>query len=113
MTFDECLAVMTAIRRNQGTRSPLVRLDYGGSQFGGRVVRCDADPEHRERVHRPYGLLVLQDPGLANRPDMMFQIADLVSGAIRDAQQPDADADAEDSSWAVPVARATTLRHAS
>jgi hypothetical protein len=112
MTFDECLAVLTAIRRNQGTRTPIVRVEYGGSQFRGRVVRCDADPEHRERVRRPYGLLVLQDPSLANRPDMMFQISDLVSGAIRDVRREE-DADGEDSNWTHPVVRPADLRQAS
>jgi hypothetical protein len=109
MTFDECQAVLDAIRRNQGTRTPLVSVHYGGTLFRGRVLRCDADPEHRDRVQRPYGLLVLQEPGLANRPDMMFQIADLVSGAIH-AEQGDEGA-GDDSNLVVPVR--SGLRHAS
>jgi hypothetical protein len=44
MTFDECQDVLTRIRRKQGTRCPVIRVDYGGSVFKGRLVRCDSDP---------------------------------------------------------------------
>jgi hypothetical protein len=88
MTFDECRAVLTAIRRNQGTRCPIIRVDYGGSVLKGRLVRCDSDPEHAPSVKPPFGLLVLEDPGLSRRPEVMLQIADLASGAIRDAEEP-------------------------
>lgn len=87
MTFDECQNVVTRLRREQGTRCPLIRVDYGGSIFHGRLVRNDADPENRPRVRPPFGLLVLEELGLSRKPEMMLQIADLVSGAIRDGKE--------------------------
>lgn len=86
MTFDDCRAALAAIRRKQGTRSPILRVDYGGAVFRGRLVRCDSDPEHAGAVKPPYGLLVLEDLGLGRRPEMILQIADLVPGAIREAE---------------------------
>jgi hypothetical protein len=87
MTFDECQTVLTAIRRNQKTRCPVIRVDYGGSMFKGRLIRCDSDPEHTPKVKPPFGLLVLEDPGLSRRPEMILQIADLATGAIRDGEE--------------------------
>lgn len=87
MTFDECRTIVTRIRREQGTRCPLVRIDYGGTAFRGRLVRNDADPENRERVRPPYGLLVLEEISADRRPEMMLQIADLVTGAIHDGKE--------------------------
>jgi hypothetical protein len=89
MTFDECRSVLTTIRRQQGTRCPVIRVDYGGSVFQGRLVRSDSDPEHGAKVRPPFGLLVLEDQGLTRRPELMLQIADLSTGAIRDGSGPD------------------------
>ena len=83
MTFDECQKAMLAIRRKQGTRCPIIRVDYGGSIFQGRVRRCDSDPEHRPAA-TPYGVLVLEDPGLGRGPETVLQIASIAKGGIHD-----------------------------
>jgi hypothetical protein len=87
MTFDECRTVLTTIRGQQGTRCPVIRVDYAGSVFKGRLVRCDSDPEHRAKVRPPFGLLVLEELGPTRRPEMILQIADLVPGAIHDGDE--------------------------
>ena len=38
---------LVSIRRKQGTRCPLVRVDYAGTVVRGRLARADSDPEYR------------------------------------------------------------------
>ncbi len=85
MTFDECHEKLVAIRRKQGTRCPVIRVDYGGSIFQGRLSRADSDPEHRSEAKSPYGVLVLESPGLARGPQTVLQIASIAAESIRDA----------------------------
>jgi hypothetical protein len=82
MTFEECERELTSIRRRQGTRCPLVRVDYGGSMYEGRLARADSDPEHSQKA--PFGVLVLENPGLSRGPQTILQIANIRDGAIRD-----------------------------
>lgn len=86
MTFDECQRALVPIRRRQGTRFPTIRIDYGGAVYHGRLARADSDPEHRQAARTPYGVLVLEAPGLARGPQTVLQIANLESHAIRDAE---------------------------
>jgi hypothetical protein len=83
MTFDECHQALLAIRRKQGTRCPILRVDYGGSIYQGRLRRADSDPENRAKTHTPYGVLVLEDPGLGRGPETVLQIASIGSNAIQ------------------------------
>ncbi len=82
MTFDECDKALLPIRRKQGTPSPMIRVDYGGSVFQGRVSRSDSDPEHRP--DSPFGMIVLESPGLAQGTQTILQIASIAPGSIRD-----------------------------
>ena len=82
MTFDECQQALDSIRRKQGTHRPLLRVDYGGSSYKGRLARADSDPEHRPPPGTPFGVLVLEEPGLARRPQTILQIASIAAGAI-------------------------------
>jgi hypothetical protein len=84
MTFDECQEELVLIRRKQGTRCPMIRIDHAGTVFRGRLTRADSDPEHRQARQSPYGVLVLQSPGLARGPETVLQIADIHRGAIRE-----------------------------
>jgi hypothetical protein len=84
MTFDECHRNLVAIRRKQGTRCPLVRVDYGGSSYEGRLTRADSDPEHRRGSGSPYGVIVLQNLGLGRGPETILQIANIDEGGICD-----------------------------
>jgi hypothetical protein len=77
MTFEECHSSLTMIRRQQGTRCPRVRVDYGGTIFRGRVSRADSDPENRKDPKSPYGVLVLEELGLSRGPETILQIADI------------------------------------
>lgn len=86
MTFEQCQRALTSIRRRQGTRCPIVRVDYGGSVYRGRLVRSDSDPEHRARCKSPDGYLVLEDPALGRRPEVMLHIATLDPDAIRESR---------------------------
>jgi hypothetical protein len=84
MTFEECHTELLAIRRRQRTRCPMVQIDYGGSIYQGRVTRSDSDPEHRHSPQSPYGIIVLENPGLSRAPQTILQIADIAQGAICD-----------------------------
>ena len=80
MTFDECQHDLEAIRGRQGTARPVIRVDYGGSCYKGRLARSDSDPAHRP--HAPFGVLVLEEPGLARAPQTILQIASITPGSI-------------------------------
>lgn len=83
MTFDECQQDLVAIRRQQGTRFPLIRIDCGGSVYKGRLARTDSDPEHREAVKDPYGIIVLEEPTRGRSQQTILQIASLPGGSIK------------------------------
>ena len=84
MTIDECHQALLSIRRKQGTRCPILRVDYAGASYHGRLRRTDSDPEHRPQAHIPYGVLVLESAGLARGPETIIQIASIAPDAIRD-----------------------------
>lgn len=80
MTFDECQEALTAIRREQKTRCPVVRVDAGGSIYRGRLRRADSDPENRSAALGPVGILVL-DAGDRGR-ETQVRIADIAAGGL-------------------------------
>jgi hypothetical protein len=86
MTVEECQTALVAIRRQQGTRCPLVRVVFGGAVFQGRLKRSDSDPEHRRGNDSPFGVLVLEGLGLARGPETILQIADIPDDGIRSLQ---------------------------
>ena len=77
MTFEQCHSALLAIRRHQGTPCPLVRVDFGGTVYRGRVQRSDSDPESRRETSSPFGVLVLEEPGLLRAPETILQIASI------------------------------------
>ncbi len=74
MTYNQCQAVLAELGRRQGTDRPLVRIIAGGLVVRGRVVRNL--PGRRNPVS-PYGLLVVEQPGLTPGPASMVQIASI------------------------------------
>jgi len=86
MTFDECRTTLANIRRKQGTRCPLVRIDYAGAVFRGRLARTDSDPEFRKDAASPYGVLVLESLGLSRSPETILQIANIPAGGVKDLE---------------------------
>jgi hypothetical protein len=87
MTFEQCQANLATIRRKQGTDRPEIRVDYGGTAYRGRLARTDTDrPGARERGS-PYGLLVLESPGLGRGPETILQIANIPPDGIRDVNE--------------------------
>jgi hypothetical protein len=87
MTFDECSTTLANIRRKQGTRCPLVRVDYAGAVFRGRVARADSDPEFRPDNSSPYGVLVLENLGLSRSPETILQIANIPAGGVKELEE--------------------------
>jgi hypothetical protein len=77
MTFEECQHALVSIRRKQGTRYPLVRVDYAGTIYRGRLARADSDPEFRHDTNSPYGVLILEQLGLGRGPQTILQIANI------------------------------------
>jgi hypothetical protein len=86
MTIEQCQRRVIAIRRRQGTRCPLVRVDYGGSIFRGRLTRADCDPEHRPGDRSPSGVLVVEEIGQGRGPEWIFSIASLGEDGIKDVE---------------------------
>jgi len=86
MTFEACHSHLVTIRRKQGTRCPLIRVDVGGAVYQGRLTRADSDPEYRKRSVTPYGVLVLEGLGLSRTPETILQIANIPEDGIRDLE---------------------------
>jgi hypothetical protein len=86
MTFEQCHENLTEIRRKQGTDRPLIRVDFGGTAYRGRLARTDSDPEVRRGKNTPFGVLVLEEAGLARGPETILQIASIPPNGIRDIQ---------------------------
>jgi hypothetical protein len=84
MTFEQCHANLLAIRRRQGTRCPVVKVAYNGTIYQGRLTRTDSDPESRRSTESPFGVLILENPGLAREPETILQIASIPEGGIDD-----------------------------
>lgn len=84
MTFDQCHQRLIEIRRKQGTRFPLVRVECAGTVYRGRLTRADSDPEHREQAHAPYGVLILESLGLTRGPQTILQIPNITANGISD-----------------------------
>ena len=83
MTFESCQSALVAIRRKQGTRCSLLRVDFAGAVFKGRLKRADSDPENRRDNDSPYGLIVLEGLGLARGPETVLQIAEIPDDGIK------------------------------
>jgi hypothetical protein len=82
MTFDQCHSALASIRRKQGTTRPLVRVDYAGTVFRGRLARTDCDPGRPHDTRSPYGILVLESLGLSRFPETILQIAEIPEGGL-------------------------------
>jgi hypothetical protein len=86
MTFEQCQEVLAEIRSRQGTDHPLVQVTSSGSIVRGRLRRTDTDRPPRPNTHSPYGLLVLEQPGLFPGPLTFVQIANIPADGLRDAR---------------------------
>jgi hypothetical protein len=86
MTFEKCQAVLAEIRHRQGTDHPLVQVTCSGSTVRGRLTRTDTDRPLRPNSRSPFGLLVLEQPGLVPGPSTFVQIANIPEGGLRDYQ---------------------------
>jgi hypothetical protein len=84
MTFEQCQAILTQIRRRQGTDHPLVQVNCAGTVVHGRLTRTDTDRPPRPESKSPYGLLVLEQPGLVPGPLTFIQIASIPDDGLRD-----------------------------
>jgi len=87
MTVEQCHEQLVAIRRKQGTRYPLIRVDCAGAVYRGRLSRSDSDPEHRTSAHIPFGILVLEGLGLTRGPETILQIANIPENGISDLDE--------------------------
>jgi hypothetical protein len=90
MTFEQCQAILSEIRRRQGTDHPLVQVTCSGSIVRGRLTRTDTDRPPRPNSRSPYGLLVLEQPGLVPGPLTFVQIADIPDGGLQDGKSREA-----------------------
>ena len=84
MTFEQCETVLAEIRKRQGTDHPLVQVTCSGAVLRGRLTRTDSDRSPRSRHQSPYGLLVLEQPGLVPGPFTFVQIASIPENGVAD-----------------------------
>lgn len=74
MTYDQCQAILDEIRRRQGTDRPLVRIITGKLTVRGRVA---LGLPGRHNPTSPYGILIVEHPGLTPGPASLVQIANI------------------------------------
>jgi hypothetical protein len=84
MTFEQCQGILTQIRRRQGTDHPLVQVTCSGAVVHGRLTRTDTDRPPPAHTKSPYGLLVLEQPGLVPGPLTFIQIASIPEDGLKD-----------------------------
>jgi hypothetical protein len=84
MTFEQCQAILSDIRRHQGTDHPMVQVTCSGTVVRGRLARTDTDRPHPSTHHSPYGLLVLEQPGLFPGPLTFIQIANIPEDGLHE-----------------------------
>ena len=77
MTFEKSQALLATICREQRTDKPLVKVKYAGSVIEGRVARTDRNSALCRERNSPYGLIVLESPGLGKGPETILQIAEI------------------------------------
>lgn len=83
MTFEKCQSALLSIRRMQGTRCPMVRVDLGDSVYRGRLARSDSDPEFRAGNGSPFGVIVLESLGLCRQTETVLQIAEIPEDGLQ------------------------------
>jgi hypothetical protein len=84
MTFEQCKTILSEIRNRQGTDHPLVQITCSGAVVRGRLIRTDTDRPPRSNQHSPYGLLVLEQPGLVPGPLTFVQIASIPENGLKE-----------------------------
>ncbi len=84
MTFEQCKTTLSEIRHHQGTEYPLVQIACSGTVVRGRLTRTDTDRPPRSNRKSPYGLLVLEQPGLVPGPLTLVQIASIPEDGLKE-----------------------------
>jgi hypothetical protein len=84
MTFEQCKTALSEIRSRQGTDHPLVQITCSGSIVCGRLTRTDTDRPPHANQSSPYGLLVLEQPGLVPGPLTFVQIASIPENGLKE-----------------------------
>lgn len=85
MTYDRCQAILEELRRRQGTDRPMIRVVAGTLVVRGRVMR---DPWGRRNPASPFGVLVIEQPGLTPGPASFVQIASIPDDGLSGADSP-------------------------
>lgn len=77
MTLQECRSRLAEIRARQNSAQPRVRVLFRGMSFQGLVVYSDSDRRDAAPARDRYGMLVLEELGLAPGPQLYMQIASI------------------------------------
>lgn len=86
MTYDQCQAVVEEIRRRQSTDRPLVRVVLGGKVVRGRLI---PEVAGRHNPASPYGVLIIEQPGLTPGPASLVQIASIPDDGLLSLEAPE------------------------
>jgi hypothetical protein len=86
MTFEQCQAALAEIRGQQKTAHPVIQVTCSGSTLRGRLVRTDTDRTTSPDQQSPFGMLVLEQPGLILGPLSFIQIANIPTDGLKNAQ---------------------------
>ncbi|MHB1561256.1 MAG: hypothetical protein ACYC61_27740 [Isosphaeraceae bacterium] len=85
MTYDRCQAILEELRRMQGTDRPMIRVVAGTLVVRGRVMH---DPWGRRNPASPFGVLIVEQPGLAPGPASLVQIASIPEDGLSGLDAP-------------------------
>lgn len=87
MTYEQCQAILDDIRQRQGTERPMVQVTCGASILRGHVNYSASGLAGRRNPNSPYGVLVLEEMGLARRPASFVQIANIPEDGLSALEQ--------------------------
>jgi len=84
MTFQKCQAILSEIRRRQGTDHPVLLVRLANGIVRGRLRRADTDRVKTRNPQSPFGVLELQQLGLGREAATLVQIANIPEDGLAD-----------------------------
>ena len=84
MTIQKCQAILSEIRRSQGTEHPVLQVKLADGVVRGRLSRADSDFSRSRNPQSPFGVIELEQLGLGRQAATIVQIANIPDDGLAD-----------------------------
>jgi len=84
MTIQKCQAILSEIRRRQGTDHPVLQVKLANGVVRGRLSRADTDCPQMRNPQSPFGVIELEQLGLGREATTLVQIASIPEDGLAD-----------------------------